>query len=363
MSPMKQFYQLLTIFCILSAIATAQEELHCIVMDVPLNNLPLVREEMALASPPVAGKDPRLFSTNGRPRDVLFRSNVSLTGKQQVELGTGGKGKTPAQQGSNPTLVTIAVEIIPGRTATLHRHAISLLLPSGSAEALRFETRGQILPVIANRWQEVASWTSGVRSVMIWQYVTSKSSGDAAPGRSLNKERLPDAERHYTVDIFFSVVPQATARQFDTFSPELASAAVDWLYRQETGQWKYFRINARSEIPFMSRSARVDMSGIQKPGHEDTCLVTLNGTMTVSGPDIVTLDGQLGIRGDLARQGQIKACSFDGDVPLGQWKLQALADGPVIQWNLPTLPGWTPERPHGTAKVNLVLFRVRKVDH
>ncbi|MES2920995.1 MAG: hypothetical protein V4819_05595 [Verrucomicrobiota bacterium] len=359
---MKLLHRLLKVLFLLVATATAQEELHCIVIDVPQNNLMLVREEMALASPPVAGKDPQLFSTNGRPRDVIFRGNVSLAGKQRVELGNGRKGKTSAERASNEPGVTIIVEMLPGRTAPLHRYDFSMLLPSGAGDHQRFQTRGQTLAVKVNCWQEVASWTSGIRSVMLWQYVARKSSEPAEPKRNLKKEWLPDAECQYTVDVLFTVVQQATADQLHTISPEFASLAVDLQNSCVSGQWKYFRLNVQPGVPFTSQSSRVDLKWIDEPGYDDACLATLDGTLTVRDSGVINIAGQLKAPCDLPGENEIKTCSFGGDVALGEWKVHAISDGPMIKWNLQTLPGWTSERPYENGKVNMVAFRVLKVD-
>ncbi|MES2474359.1 MAG: hypothetical protein V4640_01170 [Verrucomicrobiota bacterium] len=354
---MKRLYGLLKLLFLLLATASAQDELHCMVIDVPLNNLMLVREEMALASPPIVGKNAPLFSTNGRPRDVIFRGNISLTGKQRVELGTGGKGKTPAQRGNDEPGLTISVDLLPGKQTTLHRYDFSMLMPAGRGESHRFQTRGQTLAVKANCWQEVAAWTSGSRSVMLWQYVARKSAEAVETQQSF--ERLAAAECHYTVDVLFSIAPQATVDQWHTIGPELASLAVDLQYRDENGQWKYFRVNGQSGIPFTSQSSRIDLKRISEPGYDDASFATLDGTLTARDSDVITVAGQLKAPRDL--NGEIKSCSFADDVPLGEWKLLALEDGPTIRWGLSTLPGWTPENPYGNGIVNLVFIRVLKV--
>lgn len=339
---------ILTLVVLASGASGADVVLHSILIDVPVNNLWLVREEMALTAPPVIGRKSVIFSTNGKSREVIYQGSASLGDDPQACLGTGGDGKNPASRGKNDKGVTIMVEMTGQLPDAVVNYDVAMLLGSVGGQTVRYETDGQRVPANVNRWQEVASWTHAFSTVMLWQYVSAPllEKADATPGSGKKQD--------WMLDVVIGTLPPQAAARACAFDSKDARACVEFLYWTTYAPWKYHGLHCQQGRPFVSRSS----GGLQKKaGEASEEPSTVEGSLSEAGSGKHRMVGRWKAPGD--HETALRDYPIDVELIAGEWKVLILEDGPRVLWPSLLLADWGAVFPAGFKKVNAICIRLR----
>lgn len=355
---MKAILLLLGLVLLPVAAMASHGDLHCIVVDVPRGELMLVREEMRLSSIPVAGEDPQLFSTNGHPRDLVFRGHASVLEKTRVDMGKGSKSAAPTERGANDPGVTISVQKVRGeRDVELH-YDVSMMVPTKTGGYHRCGTSDQRVPLLFNHWQEVATWTHGSRTLMLWQFMESRD--DPFPDPSQLPAEAPasgpvDVKGNYRIDVVIGKLDKGVVDSAKDYPPRLAQLTAEQCMDGFSG-WKVYGLHCRSGVPFFSQSSAGELKRIAEPNYDENSISTLDGVVTLGENRSVKFEGKL--KAPKEHDGPLQVYSFSGESTVGGWKFLSLPGGPTATTNLPFLVSLQERLATQTAQINMVAFRV-----
>lgn len=354
---MKAIFLLLMLALLPAAAIAAHGDLHCIIIDVPRGEMMLVREEMRLSGVPIAGEDPVIFSTSGNPRELLFRDHASVLEKTRVEMGKGSKSDSPDGRGPNDPGVTLSVQKIRGERDMELRYDVSMMVPTKNGGYYRFATSDQSVPLMFNRWQEVAAWTHGWRTVMLWQFMESRDDPFPDPSQLPLEvpERPVDVKGNYRVDVVIGALPKEVIGLAVDYPAKLAQLTAKQ-YMNGYGEWKTYGLHCRSGVPFFSQSGGGEQSRIAQPNYDENSISTLDGMVSLRDDGKLAFEGKL--KAPKVHDGPSQVYDFSGESKIGEWKFLSLPGGPVATTNLPFLVSWQERCVKQTAQVNMVAFRV-----
>ena len=333
-------------------------DLHCIVVDVPRGELMLVREEVRLSSIPIAGENPELFSTNGHPRDLIFRGHASVLEKTRVDMGKGGKGASPAERGPNEPGITLTVQKMRGERGMEFRYDASVLLLTKNGGYHRFATGDQRVPLKFNHWQEVATWAHGNRIVMLWQFMESRD--DPFPDPSQPPAEAPangpvDVKGNYRIDVAIGTLAKQVVELAVGHPPKLAQLTLEQ-FMNGYNEWKVYSLHCHSGEPFFSQSSVGELKRMAEPNYDENSTATLDGIVTLRENRSLTFEAKL--KAPKEQDGPLEVYSFAGESTVGAWKFISFPEGPMYKLNLPYLPDWYPQMAARVAQSNVIAFRV-----
>ncbi|WP_193212804.1 hypothetical protein [Luteolibacter marinus] len=324
---------------LLASLAVAGERLHCVVIEVPSASLPLLREEMKRAAAPVADHGPVLLSTDGLPRRVTHRGQAPFVPEKPIPLGNGPREGSPA--GARSFNIVAASGAGGGLV-----YDVSIQQSPVPASYYDFRTKGLVAAVPANRWQELAAWNQGTRSVSLWHHLQTDEPR-AAAGDELR------------IELIFASMPDDALAHVPEYPPELTRQVVGHL--SGTGRvWKSFSLACRADVPFHLQSSHGDRRRRQEPGYGDRVLAKFQGRITRDTPGHATLDGLL--EAPRHHEGDAEAYPVSSEASIGEWRLIVLRDGPTFKAAAAAFHEIYTRRAHVAAKVNVVAIRVSVAD-